>query len=83
VANAEPEVRLKSKAQKPPAAFRTWTDNTGSFKVSAEFVSFGNGKVKLRKQDGNEVTVPLERLSTADVEFVRERCREHGIKPTF
>jgi len=44
-------------------AARLWTDNTGRFQVTAVFVSLTAGNVKLRKSDGTEITVPLERLS--------------------
>ena len=67
----------------PDSSLRTWSDITGSFKVEAEFVSYSPGRVKLRKGDGSEVTVPLERLSEADAEFIREKWREKGLRPPF
>jgi hypothetical protein len=73
---SEAETKLES-------PLRTWSDNTGGFKVEAEFVSFGSGKVRLRKADGSEIQVPLERLSEADVEYVRGEWQEKGLRPPF
>ena len=49
---------------------RLWTDNTGRFQVTAVFVSLTGGNVKLRKSDGNEITLPLERLSREDRDWI-------------
>ena len=45
---------------------RTWTDKTGKFRIEAEFVAEDDGVVTLRKEDGDEIEVPLEKLSAAD-----------------
>jgi thiol-disulfide isomerase/thioredoxin len=50
---------------------RTWTDKTGKFKISAELVDVQDGKALLRRADGKELKVPLERLSDADQQFVK------------
>jgi thiol-disulfide isomerase/thioredoxin len=55
---------------------RTWTDKTGKFKVSGELIEVQDGKALLRRADGKEIKVPLERLSDADQEFVKA----HGDK---
>ena len=49
---------------------RVWTDATGKNKVEAEYVGQKDGKVILRKPDGNLATVPLDRLSAADQKHV-------------
>lgn len=54
--------------------YRTWTDNTGQFQVEAEFVSLSMGKVKLRKPDGKELALSKERLSQADLDWLKERA---------
>ena len=68
--------RLKNPAAQPdnnPAAqTREWTDSTGSFHLQAEYLGFDDGKVRLQKADGTVIAVPLERLSQADREFVRQ-----------
>jgi hypothetical protein len=54
---------------------RTWTSAGGNFSVDAELVSFANGKLKLRKTDGSEITVDLEKLSDGDKAWVEEYMR--------
>lgn len=51
---------------------RTWTDKTGKFRVEAEFVAEEDGVVTLRKEDGDEIEVPLDKLSAADKRAVSE-----------
>lgn len=53
------------------AATRTWTDDTGRFKVDAELVSVSDGKVKLKRADGRVVELPVARLSAADQKFLK------------
>lgn len=45
---------------------RTWSDTTGSFKVEARVARLHDGAVVLRRADGKEITVPLEKLSSSD-----------------
>lgn len=52
-------------------ALRTWTDATGTFKTEAVLLQLESGKVRLRRSDGKEITVPLEKLSLPDQEYVR------------
>jgi hypothetical protein len=54
---------------------RTWTDSSGKFQLQAEYVGLEGEKVRLRKSDGTVIAVPLERLSTADQQFIREKLR--------
>ena len=51
---------------------RTWTDTTGTFKVEAELLGVEDGLVRLKKEDGTVVSVPLARLSVADRTFLME-----------
>ncbi|MGA2257530.1 MAG: SUMF1/EgtB/PvdO family nonheme iron enzyme [Thermoguttaceae bacterium] len=63
-------------AQEPSThQLRTWTDSTGKYTIQAEFVDSKDGKVRLKKQDGKEVTIPVEKLSDADREFVRQQSK--------
>lgn len=63
--------------RKPPARpdvkrARVWKDSRGEFSVLALFVSFGNGKVTLKKvETGEVISVPLERLSKEDQEWIK------------
>ncbi len=50
--------------------FRTWTSKTGKFKVRAKLRGVEDGKVKLEKEDGTVIVVPLSRLSEADQRFL-------------
>jgi hypothetical protein len=51
-------------------AVRSWSDATGKFHAQARFVGLDADKVILQKADGSRITVPLERLSPADRQFV-------------
>jgi hypothetical protein len=53
---------------------RTWTDATGTYHTEAEFLSLRGGQVHLKKRNGNVVTVPIERLSVPDQEYVRKQA---------
>jgi len=56
---------------KPEAKqMRVWTDDTGKFKVRAALVQLGESEVKLRRTDGELISVPLERLSEADRQWL-------------
>lgn len=56
-----------------PAKAREWTDASGAFKIDAELVAVRNGKVILEKKDGSLLTVPLERLSAKDQDFLKAK----------
>jgi hypothetical protein len=63
-------VSIDRAAAEPAQALRTWTDDTGKFKVEAEFVSLVGDAVKLKRKDGLILTVPLDKLSRKDREFL-------------
>jgi thiol-disulfide isomerase/thioredoxin len=52
---------------------RKWTDKTGKFSVTAELVGVQDGKAVLRKADGKELSVDLERLSAEDQKYIEAR----------
>lgn len=54
----------------PQQEFRTWTDKTGKFKTEAVFVDFKEDSVRLKKKDGSIISVPIEKLSKADQEWL-------------
>jgi hypothetical protein len=67
---AAPDATATSVAGK----YRTWTDVTGKFQVEAELVESTEAKVTLRlKKDGKTVTLPLEKLSQQDREFLKSQ----------
>ncbi|NLF69223.1 MAG: hypothetical protein GX575_09235 [Candidatus Anammoximicrobium sp.] len=45
---------------------RTRTDRSGGHQVRAQLVEFKDGQVKLKKEDGGTVSLPVDNLSDAD-----------------
>jgi hypothetical protein len=62
---------------------RVWRDDTGKFSIKAEFVSYASGEVKLRKEDGSEIEIVVQRLSEDDREFLRTKWLEKGMQAPF
>ncbi|WP_372723409.1 SHD1 domain-containing protein [Novipirellula sp.] len=62
----------------PLAALRLWTDSTGQHKVEAELVAATEGKVTLRKKDGSQTVLPLERLCEEDRAFIASQIDDGG-----
>jgi hypothetical protein len=56
---------------------RLWTDVDGR-QVEAAYVSHNDSELVMRLADGREATVPLERLSEADRDFLEERATEEN-----
>jgi thiol-disulfide isomerase/thioredoxin len=52
------------------ALAREWTNDTGDFSIEADLVEAKNGTVKLKKQNGKIITVPVSKLSKADREYL-------------
>lgn len=55
---------------------RKWTDATGKFTIDAEFVSLKDGNVTLKRKDGKEVTMALDRLSKDDQALAKKIAGE-------
>jgi hypothetical protein len=53
-----------------PALARKWTSRAGGFSVEAELVDVRDGNAVLKKEDGAEISVPLSKLSLADIRYV-------------
>jgi TolB-like protein len=51
---------------------RIWKSRSGSYATKATFLKFEEGVVQLEKQDGTVVSLPIEKLSDADQEFVKK-----------
>lgn len=64
----EPAVREVAPSIAHRYQIRTWT--SGRFSTRASFVAYVGGFVKLRKEDGREVTIDIEQLSDADKHYV-------------
>jgi hypothetical protein len=52
---------------------RRWTSADGRFTVEAEFVAASGDKITLKKKSGDQVEIPLAKLSKADQEYVAGR----------
>lgn len=57
---------------------RTWVDASGRYSVEATFVRLDSGKVTLRKDDGSELRIPIEKLSDKDQALARSWSRRQG-----
>jgi hypothetical protein len=55
-----------------PLPMRRWTDNTGIYRTTAQLVEVGDASVRLLKDTGRFTTVPLRRLSPADLRYVQQ-----------
>jgi len=62
-------------AEPTPSVPRTWTDATGNFTLEATFRGVIGGNVRLEKADGSVISIPLEKLSEADQEWIREQAK--------
>jgi len=71
-AKEAPEKAAKEVGESP---MRTWTDASGQHKVEARFRGVSDGKVQLRKSDGKDLVLPLEKLSSADQEWIRSHAQ--------
>ena len=49
---------------------RTWKDATGVFSVVGELVDVADGKVRLKLADGKVITVDIDKLSSADQQYI-------------
>jgi hypothetical protein len=69
---SDQEIGKGASAARAPTAFRRkWTDATGSHSVEAELLDATGESVRLKKEDGQIVSVPLDKLSAADRRYVR------------
>jgi len=71
-------IASQEKPAKPVLVVRKWTDRAGAELVEAELVMVENGNVILKKQDGEQITVPLTRLSDKDREFVHAVAKQEN-----
>ena len=53
-------------------ALRTWTDDSGSFTIQAKYAGIDGENVRLVREDGKEIKVPLARLGKADQQYVEK-----------
>ena len=53
-----------------PVLARKWTDISGEFSVEAELVEAKDGNVQLKRSDGKIISVPVSKLSKADLDYL-------------
>ncbi|MEL7498615.1 MAG: SHD1 domain-containing protein [Planctomycetota bacterium] len=66
-------VSLPQIATATPQDVRTWKDASGKFEVKATFVRVDGDNVVIKKEDGGELSVPLNKLSPIDQGYVEGR----------
>lgn len=64
---------LKKLQQEDLARWKTWKSNDGKFSVYAKFLRANNGNVYLQKEDGKEIKVKKEDLSSQDLKWINQR----------
>lgn len=61
------------------AKLRLWIDSTGKNRVRAVFLELlPDDKVRLKKENGAVIVVPLAKLSDVDQKYVRQRGEQHN-----
>jgi hypothetical protein len=57
---------------------RLWTDNTGHFQIRGRLAVILDGKIRIFKENGRFTTVPVDRLSRQDRDYVEQKIAEYG-----
>ncbi len=66
------QLESESPAEREPP-FRQWTSTDGNFTLQAQFVKAIGGTVYLKRKDGKEIEVAIEKLSPEDQQYIRKR----------
>ena len=72
---AAPDMDAPQESEADTRAMRTWKDNTGKHSIRAEFLGLQGVRVRLRKEDGKTIWIPLSGLSREDQDWVRNQRR--------
>lgn len=59
--------------------YRTWTDSTGQYRVEAVMVDFTDAAVRIKKRDGQILTVPIDKLSRFDQIYIKRKADRMGL----
>ena len=57
---------------------RVWTDTSGKFRLEAKLTGVANGMVQLTGKDNRVITVPLSKLSSSDITYIRSRSPQQA-----
>lgn len=71
IVGKSPSIQAEHQVPTKRIRFREWTDDTARFRVTAILLGFSSNKVRLRRLDGKQVDVPLEKLSESDRSYLR------------
>ena len=80
IAAAEKRRREEEADRHRREATRTWTEAASGREITAQFLSYVPGKVKLQREDGTVVVIPTDRLSAEDQDWIRDRMRRNPRK---
>ena len=72
----KPIAAEKKKSAPVGAISRTWSSKGSKFTIKAKFVELSNGSVTLEKEDGETMTIALDKLSDADQKLARQLADE-------
>ena len=72
MANARAAIEELAKTQAADD-YRTWTSADSEYTVEAKFLSYAVDKVKLEKRNGEQISVPIDRLSEEDREHIESK----------
>jgi hypothetical protein len=63
------------------AGVHTWTDSTGKFTREGSFQRLSGDAVVIKAVDGQEITIPLKKLSPSDQSYAQKRSMESSGDP--
>ena len=66
-----------------PTWARKWTDSSGKHTIEAELVDVVDGTVRLKRADGKVISLPLEKLSAADQQFLAKPAGDSADENPF
>ena len=66
----------KEAGGKSKQEFRLFTDSTGQHKTEAKFIKLSDGKILLLKKGGSFASLPMDRLSKDDQQYVLDQLEK-------
>ena len=74
---------IRNVPQRAEYELRIWSDASNRFTVTARFYSVNSNTVKLIADDERKIDVPIDKLSEADQQYLREIFKSKGMTPKF
>jgi hypothetical protein len=72
--NGPEQPKAEQRTKETDSDFRAWVDSTGEYRINAKFGGMAFGNVTLIKEDGSKLTLPKEKLSEEDQEWLQKRA---------